>query len=92
MIKSVGPQLGSPVDLAKLREGSKSRAAEKIGHGNAVAAAASSNATPIARMAAEGAPIDFDRVLAIKDAIAGGKYPVDPDKIAESMISLDLGE
>lgn len=92
MIKSVGPSLGSPVDLAKLRESGKSRAAEKIGHGNAVAAAASSNATPIARMAAEGAPIDFDHVAAIKEAIAQGKYPVDAEKIAESMISLDLGE
>ncbi len=92
MIKSVGPSVGSPVDLAKLREGSKSRAAEKIGHGNAVAAAASSKATPIARMAAEGAPVDMDHVAAIKAAIAQGKYPVDPEKIAESMISLDLGE
>lgn len=92
MIKSVGPSQGSPVDLAKLREGGKSRAAEKIGHGNAVATAASAGATPLARMAAEGAPVDFDRVAAIKEAIASGNYPVDADKIAESMIALDLGE
>lgn len=92
MIKSVGPQSGSPVDLAKLREGGKSRAAEHIGHGNGVAAVASSNATPIARMAAQGAPVDFDRVAAIKEAIASGNYPVDAEKIAERMIALDLGE
>lgn len=92
MIKSVGHMAGAPVDLAKLREGGKSKAADKIGHGNAVSAVASSNATPIARMAAEGAPIDFDRVAAIKDAIAQGKYPVDAEKIAESMIALDLGD
>lgn len=91
MINSLGPSTGSPVDLGKLREGGKARAADKIGHGNAVAAAASSGATPIARMAAEGAPVDFDRVAAIKAAIASGNYPVDADKIAESMISLDLG-
>ncbi|MEZ5656716.1 MAG: flagellar biosynthesis anti-sigma factor FlgM [Sphingobium sp.] len=92
MIKSVGPSLGNPVDLGKARESGNSKAAAKIGHGNAVAAAASSNATPIARMAAEGAPVDFDRVAAIKEAIAAGKYPVDAEKIAERMIALDLGE
>lgn len=92
MIKSVGPSMGAPVDLAKLQEGGKSKAASKIGHGNAVAAAASSNATPIARMAAEGAPVDFDRIAAIKEAIAAGKYPVDAEKIADRMIALDLGE
>ena len=92
MIKSVGSQLGSPIDLAKTREGSKSRATGNIGHGSAVASVASGTATPIARMAAEGAPVDFDRVLAIKDAIADGKYPVEAEKIAERMIALDLGE
>ena len=39
-----------------------------------------------------GAPVDFDRVLAIKEAIAAGKYPVDADKIADRMIALDLGK
>ena len=92
MIKSIGQMAGAPVDLAKLREGGKAKAAEQIGHGNDVAAVASANATPIARMAAQGAPVDMDRVAAIKEAIAQGKYPVDAEKIAESMIALDLGE
>lgn len=92
MIKSVGPSIGAPVDLGKTREGGKSKAASSIGGGNAVAAAASAGATPFARMAAEGAPVDMDRVAAIKQAIASGNYPVDAEKIAERMIALDLGE
>lgn len=90
MIKSVGHSASASVDLAKIRENGKSKAPEKIGHGNAVAAAASSNATPIRRMADEGAPVDLDRVAAIKQAIAQGQYPVDAEAIAESMIALDL--
>lgn len=92
MIKSVGPSYGTPIALGSVRENGKSKAAEKIGHGNAVASVASSNATPIRAMTGDGAPVDFDKVLAIKEAIAAGKYPVDADKIAERMITLDLGE
>lgn len=92
MIKSIGPSYGTPVGLGAVRENDKSKAVDKIGHGNAVSTVASSNATPIAAMAAEGAPVDFDKVLAIKDAIAAGKYPVDAEKIADRMIALDLGE
>ena len=43
-------------------------------------------------MAAQGAPVDMDRVAAIKEAIASGNYPVDAQAIAERMIALDLGE
>ena len=41
-------------------------------------------------MAAAGAPVDSAKVAAIRAAIAEGRYPVDPDKIAQSMIDLDL--
>jgi negative regulator of flagellin synthesis FlgM len=41
-------------------------------------------------MAAEGAPVDMDRVAAIKAAIASGNYPVDPAAIADKMLALDL--
>lgn len=45
---------------------------------------------PAASMAVEGAPVDGGKVAAIRQAIAEGRYPVDPDKIAASMIALDL--
>ena len=41
-------------------------------------------------MAAAGAPVDSSKVAAIRAAIAEGRYPVDPEKIAKSMIELDL--
>ncbi|GLT00209.1 hypothetical protein GCM10007897_15930 [Sphingobium jiangsuense] len=91
MIKSINQSIGSPVDLAKLREGGKARSAsaatDGITGGGAPVAGAS---TPSARMAAEGAPVDMDRVAAIKEAIASGNYPVNADAIAEKMIALDL--
>ncbi len=46
--------------------------------------------SPAGEMAAAGAPVDADKVAAIRAAIAEGRYPVDPDKIARSMIELDL--
>jgi negative regulator of flagellin synthesis FlgM len=62
------------------------------------AAAASASATeeaaapasPAAALAAEGAPIDTDKVTAIKAAIANGTYAIDPQAIADRMIALDL--
>ncbi len=47
-------------------------------------------ASPAAEMAAAGPPIDAERIAAIRAAIAEGRYPVDPEKIAERMIALDL--
>ncbi|PWG02023.1 flagellar biosynthesis anti-sigma factor FlgM [Sphingosinicella humi] len=52
--------------------------------------AVSAPATPAAEMAASGAPVDSEKVAAIRAAIAEGRYPVDPDKIAEKMLELDL--
>jgi negative regulator of flagellin synthesis FlgM len=46
--------------------------------------------TPAAEMAAAGAPVDSEKVAAIRAAIAEGRYPVDPDKIAEKMLALDV--
>ena len=37
-----------------------------------------------------GAPVDAAKVAAIRSAIAEGRYPVDANRIAESMIALDL--
>lgn len=88
MIKSVGQQsLASAIELSKLREGGKTRTSSPAGQTVSSEAAASS---PAARMAAEGAPVDMDRIAAIKAAIASGNYPVDPERIADRMLALDL--
>ncbi len=89
MIKSVGQSLSAAVEASRIREGGKARASSSVGAtGTSVSSAAS--ASPAARMAAEGAPVDLDRVAAIKAAIASGNYPVDPAAIADRMLALDL--
>jgi len=74
--------------------------ADAASRGGAAAATASvaSEATqkadkpsnPAADLAALGAPVDAKKVAEIRAAIAEGRYPVDPDAIAEKMITLDL--
>jgi negative regulator of flagellin synthesis FlgM len=44
----------------------------------------------VAAMAAEGAPIDAAKVAAIRAAIAEGRYPIEPDRIAQGMIAFDF--
>ena len=44
----------------------------------------------VADIASSGAPIDGAKVAAIKQAIAEGRYPVNPERIAEAMLALDL--
>jgi negative regulator of flagellin synthesis FlgM len=44
----------------------------------------------LAELAAAGAPVDSAKVAAIRTAIAEGRYPVDPDKLAASMLAIDL--
>jgi negative regulator of flagellin synthesis FlgM len=43
-----------------------------------------------AGLASGGPPVDSGKVAAIRAAMAEGRYPVDPDRIAEAMIELDL--
>lgn len=88
MIKSVGQNIGAAIEASRLRESGKTRTfSEKVSVG---VSSFSASASPAARMAAEGAPVDMDRVAAIKAAIASGNYPVDPAAIADKMLALDL--
>lgn len=43
----------------------------------------------IAHMAQQGAPLDMDKIMSVRNAIADGQYPVDPAKIAEKIIDFD---
>lgn len=53
--------------------------------------AASASATNAAfLMTQDGPPVDAAKVAAIRTAIAEGRYPVDPQAIAQKMIDLDL--
>lgn len=88
MINSVGPGLASAIDSSKLRESGKSKSAGGVAGVTTQTAGVSSS--PAARMAAQGAPLDMDKIGAIKAAIASGNYPVDAEAIAQKMIDLDL--
>jgi negative regulator of flagellin synthesis FlgM len=89
MINSVGQSISAAIEATRLREGGKTRASSPTG-ATTGSTGTSASASPAARMAAEGAPVDMDRVAQIKAAIASGNYPVDADAIAERMIALDL--
>lgn len=88
MIKSVGQSISAAIEATRLREGTKTRASSASSSTTATSSA--SSASPASRMAAEGAPVDMDRIAAIKAAIASGNYPVNPSAIAERMVALDL--
>ena len=47
--------------------------------------------TTISRLAAEGAPIDSDRIAALRAAIKAGTYRADPHAIASAMVASDFG-
>lgn len=89
MVESIGQARASALNSMKLREAGKSQAASSIGPESG-ASETTETQSPAARMAAEGAPVDAARIAEIKAAIANGDYPVDPMKIAEKMIDLDL--
>ncbi|HWJ69329.1 MAG TPA: flagellar biosynthesis anti-sigma factor FlgM [Sphingobium sp.] len=89
MIKSVGQALSAAVEAARLRESGQTRAPATVSS-TATSDTAQSVSTPAARMAAQGAPVDLERIAAVKQAIASGNYPVDPQMIAEKMLDLDL--
>ena len=79
-VSRVGPTrvgLERATPIARLGD---SRTQERVG----------SPVSPAADMAAAGPPVNADKVATIRAAIAEGRYPVDPDKIAERMIALDL--
>jgi len=92
MIKSVGQGLNAAVEAAKLRESAQTRTTAPAAQATqaSTSATAETVATPASRMAAQGAPVDSARIERVKQAIASGKYPVDPEKIAEKMLDLDL--
>ncbi len=43
----------------------------------------------IEHMVQQGMPIDLQRIVAVRNAISDGQYPVDPAKIAEKILDFD---
>ncbi len=83
--------IGKGPSRLELVRGSTARgvSAGRVGDASAGASGAAA-ASPVAEMASAGAPVDAGKVAAIRAAIAEGRYPVDPQRIADSMLALDL--
>lgn len=89
MVEPIGQARASALNAIKLREAGKGQATSSAGLGAGVPKTIGTQ-SPASVMAAEGSPVDSLKVAEIKAAIASGNYPVDPEKIAEKMIDLDL--
>ncbi len=90
MIDGIGKAGGGRLELVR---GSVERAASAGKAGDALGQRQVAGASsPFSEMAASGPPVDADKVAAIRAAIAEGRYPLDPTKIAACMIALDLPE
>jgi len=86
MIDGVGKSGPNPLDLGRAEKGNAASpvagAGARSGEGRIESA--------VLDLVAGGPPIDTARVATIRSAIAEGRYPVDPERIAERMIALDL--
>ena len=87
MINGIGKAGAGRLELVR---GSAERGASVEKAGSSTAQREVSGAWSVAAEMAAGAPINSEKVAAIRAAIAEGRYPVDPQKIAASMMELDL--
>lgn len=88
MITGIGPAGSGRVDIARGDGVKRGEPAAPVEATKSDAPAAP--ASPVAQLVAQGAPVDLDKVAAIRAAIAEGRYQIDPGAIADKMIALDL--
>lgn len=77
-----GEDIGIPAKAAGTTEAKSTAAAPATG--DSVSLSAASQTLP-AELKDAGPPMDLEIVKRIKDAIAEGKYPIDLEKITESL-------
>jgi negative regulator of flagellin synthesis FlgM len=88
MINGIGRSGLSPLGLGGAAASAPARA---IGAPGVAAEDKAAVSTSMGHIAGQGAPVDTDRVAALKAAIAAGAYRADPQAIAAGMIASDLG-
>jgi len=88
MIDGIGKSGPARIDLNRSTVGAASQAG-RVGDSSARSEAVGAGAT-VADIVAAGPPVDSAKVAAIRAAILEGRYPVDPVKIAERMLDIDL--
>ncbi len=89
MIDGIGPSAKGRIALERAsieRTQRASKAQDTVRHDRTSAPAS----LAYEMMSAVGPPVDVAKVAALRVAIANGQYPVDPQKIAQRMVELDL--
>lgn len=90
MINGIGKSGTGRIELQRAGESQGAAAAASVGSPAAEGRSGGVGGV-VSALVSQGAPIDGDKVAAIRAAIAEGRYSVDPDAIAERMIAADLG-
>ncbi len=90
MINGIGLSTGSALGIGTTST-QRSEGAAKVKPSNAALEDKGAVSTTGSQMAALGAPVDVDRVTALRTAIKAGQYRIDPQAIAQKMISTDMG-
>ncbi|WP_106639002.1 flagellar biosynthesis anti-sigma factor FlgM [Allosphingosinicella vermicomposti] len=87
MIDGIGKGGLGRIDIQR-GQVAKSGAASSAG--SATSGSAASGSASLLADLASGPPVNAEKIAALRAAIAEGRYPVDPEKIAERMIALDI--
>lgn len=90
MIDGIGKSGAGRIELARSPAGQGAAAAAPAGSAAANGRSAGLGGA-VSDLVALGPPVDGDKVSALRQAIAEGRYRVDPEAIAERMIAADLG-
>ena len=86
MIDGVGKGGAGRIDIARQDKGAT--VGPMRGHGPRAAEGGVKSA--VLELVSRRAPVDVSKVEALRAAIRGGLYPVDPDRIAQHMLDADL--
>jgi flagellar biosynthesis anti-sigma factor FlgM len=90
MINSIGPSSTSLSGIGT-NATQRSEGAQKVDKPTSSLEDRAAVSTTISQLAAQGVPIDSDRVAALRAGIKSGSYRADPQAISRAMISADLG-
>jgi negative regulator of flagellin synthesis FlgM len=90
MIDGIGKSGSGRIDAQRSPIGQSAAASAVAGLGQTAGRSAAAGGV-VAELVGQGAPVDTSKVAAIRQAIADGRYQIDPDRIADRMIAADLG-
>jgi len=91
MINGIGLSTGGSLGIGAQTGTQRGEGASKIKPSTAALEDRGAVSTTVSQISALGAPVDVDRVTALRNAIKGGSYHLDPQAIAGKMITADMG-